>query len=344
MELSKDKHIVNKLLKLSEDEYSKVSLSAYFINKDKNKDSYYFSKLVEIDESIEVFLKGHIIKILSKLKKENGNSFPVQNYNQEFQLTDFIGRFNIEEYTRNSSPNKAVEQLSLMRSAMAKDELENINKAMFQIIALHLDGEKVSFCFYKSVKKQAKTKKMALWSSEKFISVEKDMVEFGGNFSFFMDDTNIFIIDPRHFEWAFDYKDHITENSRINIDRVTAMDFFPDEATKRFFKQAASHQLFARGIASMEVSTLEHVETYFDERVKELKAIKDKRDNIEDQEKKAKFKQEIGELNELIDFIDFSNNKVIFREKDDPKPLLHFFQDKIVESFLTKRVRVAMKM
>ncbi|GAA0491216.1 hypothetical protein GCM10008986_16620 [Salinibacillus aidingensis] len=340
MDINNDNHIVKKLIALKEEDYERVAVSAYFVCKDNKKNDYYFSKSVELDDSITNFLKEHIIKKISEFMDAE-NNFAVQNYNQEFKLTGYIGRFNTKSYSHS---NKAVTNFELLRKALIDDELEKIQISNFQIITLTLEDEQVSFCFYRSVKKQAKTKKIAIWSSEEFKAVSKDLVEFGGNFSFFMDDKNIYIVDPRHFEWAFDYKDHITEKSRINMERLTSMSFFSDDTTKEAFRNASNHHLLVRGIASMDENIISEVEEHFNDRVDELKKIRDKRENIKDEDKLKRFKSEIGELDDLINYIDFDNKKVIFKENDNPTPLLHFFQDKIVESFLTKRIKVAMSL
>jgi len=43
----------------------------------------------------------------------------------------------------------------------------------------------------------------------------------------------------------------------------------------------------------------------------------------------------------LFDHIDLENRKVIYHEGASPKPLIHFFADKIVKSFLTEDYKVA---
>src|SRR5690625_2086435 len=212
---------------------------------------------------------------------------------------------------------------------MGKDELKNIGKLMFQIIELTYNDKKISFCFYKSVKKISKSKRMGFFSSNEFRSLKKEFVEFGGKISFFIADSYIYIIDPRHFEWAFDYKDNITSARKENLSKITSMEFFNDDKVIDCFKKAANHHLLARGIANMKEETLSNVEVHFNKRITELKELKKKRDSLEG-DSREKFKKEIGELNNLIKYIDFHSNSITFNEGDDPKPLLHFFQDKIV--------------
>jgi hypothetical protein len=338
MELNNQDHVVKELMTIDKANYNEIELSTHFVCKDKNKDNYYFSKSVEIDDSITNFLKEHIIKKLKDYIFED-NNFAVQDYNHEFTISGYIGRFKIDSIQPN---NIVVKNLDLLRKSISKDELENINKSNFQIITLTLNSEKVSFCFYKSIKRQGKSKKRAIFSSGEFKAINNELAEFGGNFSFFMDEKNIYILDPKQFEWAFDYKDHIARKSEVNMNKLTSMDFFPDEETKKAFKSAASHHLLVRGVASMEDNIINEVDKYFEARVEELKVIRDKKQSISDEESLNKFKLEIGELDYLINYIDFDNKKIIFKEKDNPTPLLHFFQDKIVESFLTKKIKIAM--
>ncbi|MFT4415309.1 Kiwa anti-phage protein KwaB-like domain-containing protein [Fredinandcohnia humi] len=339
MSINDKSHVINAILNLTAEEYDKIEIKTCFISKDKTKNEYYFSKAVELDSELEIFLIELIIDQLSGFQDKSSKSFPIQEYNKEFQLTDYIGKFNIE---KSGEENKAVKQIDLLKKAISTDELENLKNAKFQIVTLTVDKEKVSFCFYKGVKRNAKARRMALFSSNEFKAVKTEMVEFGGKVSFFMDEKDVYIIDPKYFEYAFDYTDHIAEISNKNIEQITSMDFFPDDDTRKHFQKASGHQLLARSLANIKQETLNDVEKHFKERVNELRTIKHKRDKIKDAEKKNAFENDIGELNDLIRYIDFSNDKIIFNENDDPKPLLHFFQDKIVSSFLTKKIKLAM--
>lgn len=339
MTINSEQHMINKILNLKEEEYSDICINIYMVNKDKQKDEYYFSKAVEVDSEIKEFLRKHIIEQLKSFKVEDEKSFPIQKYNQEFQLNDHLGQFNLAEL---GNENKAVGKIHLLKKAIVKDGLENIKKAKFQMIKLTYKNEKVDFCFYTGIKKSAKTKKIALFSSNEFKSISEEIIEFGGKISFFMDEKDVYIIDPRYFEYAFDYTDHIAEISHKNIEEIAAMSFFSDDSTRDSFKKASSHQLFARSLARIEPETLRNVDKYYYDRIGELKEIKNRRDEIKDASEKEKFERTIGELNDLMEFIDFSNDKIKFNEGENPKPLLHFFQDKIVTSFLTKEIKVMM--
>ncbi|CAM4214121.1 hypothetical protein BAMA_02100 [Bacillus manliponensis] len=339
MTINSKQHMISKILNLKEEEYSNIEINVCLVKKDKQKDEYYFSKSVEVDSKIKEFLRKHIIEQLKSLKTEEEQVFPVQKYNQEFQLNDYLGKFNLAEL---GNENKTVSKIHLLKKAIVTDSLENIKKAKFQMIKLSYENEKVYFCFYTGIKKSAKTKKLAFFSSNEFRFISEEIIEFGGKLSFFMDEKDIYIIDPRYFEYAFDYTDHIAEISQNNIEEIASMSFFPDDNTRESFKKASSHQLFARSLARIEPETLRNVEKYYHDRIDELKEIKNKRDEIKDASEKEKFDGAIGELKDLIKFIDFSNDTIKFNEGENPKPLLHFFQDKIVTSFLTKEIKVMM--
>ena len=62
-----------------------------------------------------------------------------------------------------------------------------------------------------------------------------------GNYHF-MDEKDVYIINPRYFEYAFDYTDHITEISQNNIEEIASMSFFPDNDTRESFKK---HQVIS---------------------------------------------------------------------------------------------------
>lgn len=339
MTINSEQHMINKILNLEEKEYSNIGINIYLVNRDKQKDEYYFSKSVEVDSKIKEFLRIYIIEQLTSFKIDEDQGFLIQKYNQEFQLNDYLGQFNLAEL---GDENKAVSKIHLLKKAIVKDSLENIKQAKFQIITLSYENEKVDFCFYTGIKKNAKTKRLALFSSNEFKLISEEIIEFGGKLSFFMDEKDVYVIDPRYFEYAFDYTDHIAEISQNNIEQITTMNFFPDDNTRENFKKASSHQLFARSLARIEPETLKNVEKYYHDRIGELKEIKNKRDEITNASEKEKFEKTIGELNDLIGFIDFSNDTIKFNEGENPKPLLHFFQDKIVTSFLTKEIKVMM--
>ncbi|WP_436375498.1 Kiwa anti-phage protein KwaB-like domain-containing protein [Cytobacillus sp. BC1816] len=339
MSINDSAHLVNKILRMNIEEYSSLDVNIYMVCKDKQKSELYFSKKIEAEPELVDFIKENIVNYLKEIRIGEDFSFPIQEYNKEFQLTDHIGVFNIKEHGQS---NKAVKNIDLLKKSFIHDSLEKLSKTKFQIISIALGKEKVDFCFYKGIKKNAKTKKLAMFSSNEFKTIKQEIIEFGGKFSFFMDAGNVYIIDPKYFEFAFDYTDHISEISKQNIEKITSMSFFPDEMTKEYFKKASSHQLLARGLANIKPGTIENVEKHFNDRVEELRQIKSKRDQIKDGKEKEAFIKGIGELDKLIKFIDFNNKTVIFDDEEDPKPLLHFFQDKIVTSFLTKEIRVMM--
>lgn len=129
MSINSKQHMINKILSLKEEEYHNVGINIYLVNKDKQKEEYYFSKSVEVDTEIKEFLRKHIIEQLKSFKVEDEQVFPVQKYNQEFQLNDYLGQFNLAEL---GNENKAVSKIHLLKKAIVKDSLENIKKQNFK--------------------------------------------------------------------------------------------------------------------------------------------------------------------------------------------------------------------
>lgn len=88
----------------------------------------------------------------------------------------------------------------------------------------------------------------------------------------------------------------------------------------------------------MNESIFNEITNYYNERCKELKIIYD---NISSNDAvKDELQKEKGILIDLIPFIDFdNNNSLIINENSDIKPLLHLFQDKIVETYLTRKIK-----
>ena len=46
MSINSKQHMINKILSLKEEEYHNVGINIYLVNKDKQKEEYYFSKSV----------------------------------------------------------------------------------------------------------------------------------------------------------------------------------------------------------------------------------------------------------------------------------------------------------
>lgn len=358
MNINDNANIANLLLTLNledEEDLKKITLSVHFVRRDKTKDDFYFSKSIEIEPKLSSFLKKQIISNLSDLRSDNGENkeFRVSEYHNEFTLTDVLGSYKIKkeeveeengEQPLISMPEKdiLVERVGLLKKAIQLDSLEQLKMANFQIVTLEYNKKKISFCFYRSIKKVAKTKRYAILESKEYKEVKDDLIELGGSFSFFFDKDYMYIIKVRDFENAFDYKDHISIKSQKNLKEISEMGFFKDKNSSLNFVKKSKNQLFARGLAQINEDTMRDLKMYYAARVKELEQIQSKLNKIKDDEKKKQFEEQIGDLKPLLEFFNFETEEIIFSEESNPKPLLHFFQDKIVSSFLTKKVRTVM--
>ena len=181
---------------------------------------------------------------------------------------------------------------------------------------------------------------LGIIESNDFHELTQPMIEIGGVPSFIIHNQYIYVINPRNFEYAFKYSDHITLKRDENLNRIVNMDFFDDPVAKDFFYQKSRGHLRARSIAQISDETFMVLEENFNERCEELNSIKQR---IEDDPELLRELQEKSKIIlELMDYIDLDNHKIMFDEESDPTPLLHLFQDKIMESFLTKHIRIAM--
>lgn len=349
MGINNDNHIANQLLQLTD--VKDVTIGIYFVKRDGSKDDFYFSKSIEVESKLSTFLKEHIISELNNLRVDDGDKkfFRVSQYNNEFQLMDVIGIYDITQEeseergeTIESTENKVIQRVELLRRSIVQDALEKIHGSNFQIVTLEYNKKKLSFCFYRSIKKIAKNKKWAILSSDEYKEVENNIIELGGPISFFFDNESIYIIRVKDFENAFEYKDHISIKSEENLNKIAGMGFFMNENSRHNFIKQSKNQLFSRGLAQISDETMKDLNEYYDERVKELKQIQVKLNSIEKEEEKRDFEYTIGDIIHLLKFINFETGKIIFPENENPKPLLHFFQDKIVSSFLTKKIRTVM--
>lgn len=338
--INDSQHVVNDILNVST--RANTTASMKLIKRDEKKDEFYFSKQVELDSSLVTFIKDHIADELIKLKLDSGdeNIFRVGSYNNELQLNDVLGVYN---YNPDDQQDIVSQRIKLLEESMTRDSLDIIKDVNFQLVTLEYENKKMTFCFYRGVKKFSKKKRWAFMNSNEFQEVvENNLVEIGGPISFFYDDNSLYIIRVRDFENAFVYKDHISSKSNENLDSIVSMDFFADTNSKDFFVQKSKNTIFSRGLAQISQETMTNIQVHFDDRLNEMLEIKNKIDSFSKEQERLEFEKEIGDLKDLLVFFDFAQKKICFTEDQNPKPLLHFFQDKIVTSFLTKRVKTMM--
>ncbi|MBF2504937.1 DUF4868 domain-containing protein [Listeria welshimeri] len=328
MELINSDNPINKILQL--ENFENVNIEIFYISITKTLDCIYKSCDILVKRDVEEWYLNHTITNLKTVKKEG--DFNCFSYNNEISINGQIAVID----TKNQK-GSIEENLGLMKKAIIDSEGEIGNQTKFHLLKINIESKDVYFGYYKGVKKQtAKRKYLWLIEGKNFQSVENKIVELGGNIDFIIFEEKIYVINPRNFEFAFLYSDHITEKRDENLKKITDIDIFKKDNDKDFFKDRASHHLMARGIAQIKDEDLKALKDNFNKRCEELLKIKNSIEN--EPEKEELLKSELGILIDLTNYIDFENNKIIFNEEDDPKPLLYLFQDKIMKSFLTEKV------
>lgn len=71
-----------------------------------------------------------------------------------------------------------------------------------------------------TIKEQKKWEKIKhlIFEGDKFVENTHTMIDLGGPISFIIHKKNVYIIQPRNFEFAFKYSDHITKKGlKISI-------------------------------------------------------------------------------------------------------------------------------
>lgn len=308
----------------------------FFYLRHVNLDEKYKAVEVKVSTEIVSWIKEDIKTNLKSFWDEQNKKFNIKNYNHELTINDTIAKLDLSVDTMtelNLTKEKMIE--STINKDKNADELKNSN---FNLIKFSIKEDYVYFGYYKGTKKNGKKIKHLIFEGDKFVENTHTMIDLGGPISFIIHKKNVYIIQPRNFEFAFKYSDHITKKRTENINKLIELPFFPDEETKEIFRKKASNHLYSRGLANMNESIFNEITNYYNERCKELKIIYD---NISSNDAvKDELQKEKGILIDLIPFIDFdNNNSLIINENSDIKPLLHLFQDKIVETYLTRKIK-----
>lgn len=308
----------------------------FFYLRHVNLDEKYKAVEVKVSTEIVSWIKEDIKTNLKSFWDEQNKKFNIKNYNHELTINDTIAKLDLSVDTMtelNLTKEKMIE--STINKDKNADKLKNSN---FNLIKFSIKEDYVYFGYYKGTKKNGKKIKRLIFEGDKFVENTHTMIDLGGPISFIIHKKNVYIIQPRNFEFAFKYSDHITKKRTENINKLIELPFFPDEETKEIFRKKASNHLYSRGLANMNESIFNEITNYYNERCKELKIIYD---NISSNDAvKDELQKEKGILIDLIPFIDFdNNNSLIINENSDIKPLLHLFQDKIVETYLTRKIK-----
>lgn len=318
-------------------ELDKISTEFFYMKHVKQDEKY---KAIEVDVSNELvdWIKKDIKPNLENYWDNDNKQFNINSYNHELALMDSIAKLDLSLSKYDSL--KQVKNKMFEAMVNKSKDTNSLLRSSFHLVKFYFEEECVYFGYYKGIRKSGKKKKTAIFEHEQFIENEHIMIDLGGAISFIIYDETIYIIQPRNFEFAFKYSDHITKMRNENIENLIKLPMFPDEESKELFRVKASNHLFSRSLANMGNVTFGEIEQYYYDRCNELKELYDEIKTSPD--KKQDIIKEKGILVDLLDSIDFENHNMLkIDEESDIKPLLHLFQDKIVEKYLTRKIDLA---
>lgn len=334
--LNNPNHILNRIIN-SNNKF--LALKVFYMRNFSETDEMYKSYEIALSEELINWIKDSIKKELEnlKVKLDDGSlSFVFHNYNDEIDKRDSISILDVNE---KGDPIKTALNEMIQSTVKNKGVMK---ESKFSLTKIEIEDESCFFGYYRGLKNIGNKRKYCLGKVESndFYEVTQPLIELGGIPSFIIHGHHIYVINPRNFEYAFKYTDHITIKRDENLTRIINMDFFEDPVAKDCFYQKSRGYLRARSISQITDETFMVLEENFKERCEELKTIKQ---SIEDDPSILnEIKEKSKIILDLMDYLDLDNYKIIFDEESDPTPLLHLFQDKIMESFLTKQIRIAM--
>ncbi|MCL8470499.1 Kiwa anti-phage protein KwaB-like domain-containing protein [Bacillus subtilis] len=346
MNLNDNDNIINILSGLDETEESdlaKFDYSLYMLKKQKKADVYYQASQVSLAPEVLVWAKKQLvnqIRVLKKNDEDDTNQFYVGDYNDEIQRKEQLAKLDMS----NSQTLKKRKD-DLISALRTNSDMYDEKTTNFIVARVMLDGQEALFSYYrgdKGAKKNAgrkKTKRIIYKNTNQFEFVEHTVIDLGGNFDFVLIDNFIFINHDTNFQYTFDYRDEINEKTEANLALITSMPFFEgEEADTEEFQVICKRFVYSRSLAQIKPDTLGALQEKFEERCNELSLL---RQNIpQSPEEQEKYKNELGTIWDLFEFIDFDNKKIKFKKGESPKPLIHFFADKIARSFLTEEYKV----
>lgn len=320
-------------------EKGEMSVTFYLITHVK-EDKKYNSIEFDMDAKFKDWLIENIKGDIS-LKKSNDdnnnhkNDARVVRYSHEFSINDSVAELDLEDpsYSDIKDTNNLI-----ISSISNAEKNKSIHKSNFQAVKIANENKSCIVCYYKGIRKPG-TRKRFLSLIKGEIKEELDgFLDIGGDVSFIIFKDSIFIFKARDFERAYKYESHITTKRDENIEKIIELGIFYDNDSEECFRNSSKNHLYARGIAEMDDDRLKDLKNNYGERCSDLKVIKNKLDldpNIE-----SKLRDEIGILVDLLKFFDFKKGNEITIKKDmNITPVLHFLQDKIVESYLTKKIK-----
>ncbi|EGO2624552.1 DUF4868 domain-containing protein, partial [Enterococcus faecalis] len=213
----------------------------FFYLRHVNLDEKYKAVEVKVSTEIVSWIKEDIKTNLKSFWDEQNKKFNIKNYNHELTINDTIAKLDLSVDTMtelNLTKEKMIE--STINKDKNADELKNSN---FNLIKFSIKEDYVYFGYYKGTKKNGKKIKHLIFEGDKFVENTHTMIDLGGPISFIIHKKNVYIIQPRNFEFAFKYSDHITKKRTENINKLIELPFFPDEETKEIFRKKASNHL-----------------------------------------------------------------------------------------------------
>lgn len=337
--LNSSENFIHKISMMTDEEIKTLDLQVHLVSKANQSDALYFSKNEILNTDLRMWLKKRIKKELNNIKIDSaeGKKFYTAEYNHELTKADYIAKLVIE------NDDDLKDRLEKLFQSLNHSNSTFLDKdAKFQIVKISKDADYAYFIFYRGVKISAMerrnvSKLPTVRDREQLVIQDKNVIEFGGKIELFIHEDIMYILNPRTLEYTFNYDDHIKRQRDYNLESITNMSFFDDASNTTKFKETSNQYILSRGLASIKTETLEALEESFEERCEELKMIKsDIPDNEPDREA---YLERYSSLWPLYEHIDVENQKVRFNPDHEVTPLLHFFSDKIVESFLTKKFK-----
>lgn len=339
MTLNDGQNIINQISKMSDEKLEQVDIEAFLVSKASSTDNLYIAKEEYLDSELAKWIKSNIQKELDALKFEDENKqrkFFIDDYNYELTKKDFIAKLNLE-----SDSDLKDKKDKLIQSLSETSDIED-SEVKFQAIRIKYENQSALLVYYRGIKQPAMHKKnisrMPSIRDREMLVIQKDeVIEFGGKIELIIHDDSFYIISPRTLEYTFDYHDHISTRKDENLKAITNMNFFDEDPQIDVFIEKTNQYMVSRRLAGIKPETLKVLEESFEERCKELKEIKE---NIpEDPKEKEEYIAKYEVLWPLYDHIDVISKKVKINPEKSIEPLIYFFADKIVESFLTKELR-----
>lgn len=342
MSLNTKDNIVNRVSNMEEEDLSTLDLQVYLIQKATATTAMFISKKAALHSELRKWIKKSVRRELNELKKkgEDGNkSFHIEDYNHEIKKRDYIAKLDTKsDPVLSEKKNKLIQALS-QRTLGINDPDDEVK---FQVLKVRLNNEDAYFIYYRGVKKHSLKKKSVsriptIKHGEQLVIQDKEIIEFGGKIELIIVGDVFYIVNPRTLEHTFDYEDHISKKRDANLAAITNMDFFDEHSNVESFTQKSSQYILSRSLASISQETLNVLQENFIDRCDELKTIKE--GIPKDSEERKKYMEKYESIWPLYDYLDLDSYKVRFKEEKSVTPLLHFFSDRIVESFLTKKFR-----